>query len=145
MKKNKLLILMIVMILVLVNSGVASAAVFRPAPPPTTLNLKVSFSPITIYPPLVIFTATLSRASVDSDILPVVDYFLVTPTLCSLQELSSDNLCDPRMIYLGSAQLNPCGQAVFSRQMEPGAYTAVARIKINGTTVWSNYVSFKVP
>ena len=146
MSKNKLLVLGIVLILLIANSGIASADPSPgPVPQPPMLSLKVTISPITIYPPLVVFTATLSRLSSSGDIPPVVDYFLVSPSLCFSSPSSIGILCDPSLTYLGSARVNQHGEAVFSRQMKPGAYTAVARVNVAGTTIWSSYVSFQVP
>jgi hypothetical protein len=146
MSKNKLFILLVVLILVLVNSGIAAATTAPgPTPQPPMLSLKVTISPITIYPPWVIFTATLSRLPTSGDILPAVDYYLVSPSLCLSSALSTGILCDPSLTYLGSARVNQYGEAVFSQQMKSGAYTAVARVNFSGTTIWSSNVSFQVP
>jgi hypothetical protein len=146
MSKNKLFILLVVLILLVVNSGIASATTAPgPTPQPPMLSLKVTISPITIYPPLVLFTATVSRLPSSGDIPPVVDYFLVSPSLCFSSALSTGILCSPTLNYLGSAQVNRYGEAVFSQQMKAGAYTAVARINISGATIWSSNVSFQVP
>lgn len=147
MSKNKLIILVIVLVLVLANFGVALASDPSPIipPQPNTLSLDVDFSPLPIYPPLMIFTATLNRVPPSIGPVPVVDYYLVLPDICSAPPMSTTKGCYPNLAYLGSAQVDRNGQAFFSKQMSRGGYTALARVTISGVTVWSNEVSFKVP
>jgi hypothetical protein len=145
MFKKKHLILLIVLTILLVNTGMASALVSAPEPQPVTLALAVKISPVRIYPPLVIFTATLSRVPPMTFNMPVVDFFTQVPVICQGIESTDTGVCGSPVSYLGSAKFNPEGQAILSKQMKPGTYTAIARTQVNGAWIFSNELSFEVP
>ena len=54
------------------------------------------------------------------------------------------NYSETTVVYLGSAPVNQAGQAVLSRQLYPGTYTAIARLVINSRVIWSNAVTYLV-
>jgi len=54
------------------------------------------------------------------------------------------NLAGTRVEYLGSAPVTQTGQAVLSKQMNPGTYTTIARVVINSQVIWSNTVTYQV-
>jgi len=94
-----------------------------------TLTLTVKQSPLTIWPPIMIYTAQLSYVPSITTAQLKVDFY---------------NLAGTRVEYLGSAPVNQQGQAELSRQMKPGTYTAIARVVINAQVVWSNPVTYQV-
>jgi hypothetical protein len=94
-----------------------------------TLTLTVTQSPLTIYPPIMIYTAQLSYVPSITSTQLMVDFY---------------NLEGTGLVYLGSSPLNQKGQAVLSKQMKPGTYSAIARVMINSHLIWSNIVTYKV-
>jgi len=134
MSKSVIIKTGIILALVLSISGVALAADIGPIRPPT-LKLSVTQSPLTIYPPIMIYTAQLSYLP------PVVSN---APLMVDFYNLSTDSSVD-KMEYLGSAPVDKTGKAVLSKQMKAGAYVAIAKIVLNGQTIWSNKVEYKVP
>ncbi len=93
------------------------------------LNLTVTQSPLTIYPPIMIYTAQV-------DCLPT--------TTSSKLKVDFYNLSGNTLEYLGSAPMDQTGKAVLSKPMVPGTYTAIARMLINSQAIWSNTVTYKV-
>ncbi len=146
MSKTKLLIIAITLALLISNSVIAPAVAAGSAiqPQPYILNLKAEISPLTIYPPLVVFTATLNRLPPIMIESPAVEYYLVSPTVCSASLMRSI-ACNPKLVYMGSAPLNSQGQAIYTKQLYPGSYAVIARITYNGITTWSNEVAFNIP
>jgi hypothetical protein len=101
-----------------------------PIPGYPRLTLTVTQSPLTVYPPIMIYTAQLSYVPPAPSTQFKVDFF---------------NLSWTGWEYLGSAIVNPKGEAVLSKQMHAGKYTAIARVVINSRSIWSNAVTYKVP
>jgi hypothetical protein len=94
-----------------------------------TLTLTVTQSPLAVYPPIMIYTAQLSFVPPATSVQLKVDFY---------------NLAGTGLEYLGSAPLNPAGQAVLSRQIYPGEYNALAGMRFNSHEIWSNIVPYKV-
>jgi hypothetical protein len=136
MLKNKFVnisfILALVLALVLSVAGVVLAAGSGPVPAPPTLKLTVEQSPLTVYPPFMIYTAQLSYVPTNSSTQLTVDFYNLTASGTTME-------------YLGSAPVDKTGKAVLSKQMKAGSYTAIASIVINTQTIVSNKVTYKVP
>jgi len=93
------------------------------------LKLSVTQSPLTIYPPIMIYTAELDCAPTTSSAVLKVDFY---------------NLSGNKLEYLGSAPIDQTGKAVLSKSRYPGTYTAIARVVINTREIWSNPVMYTV-
>ena len=93
------------------------------------LKLAVTQSPLAIYPPIMIYTAQLSY---------------MPPTPSAQLKVDFYNISGTKVEYLGSAPVNQAGQAVLSKQIHPGTYSAIARVVINSHVIWSNIVTYKV-
>ena len=136
MLKNKfvniLFVLALVLALVLSIAGAALAAGSGPVPAPPTLKLTVAQSPLTVYPPIMIYTAQLSYVPSPISTKLKVDFYNLLPSGTGMQ-------------YLGSALVDSTGKAVLNKQMTAGTYTAIASILINTQTIWSNKVTYKIP
>jgi hypothetical protein len=96
------------------------------------LKLTVEKSLLTIYPPLIIYTAQLSFMPPVSSTQLVADFYNIIPSSTQLD-------------YLGSAPFDKTGKAVFNKQILPGIYTAIAKTVIDGIVIWSNKVEYRVP
>jgi hypothetical protein len=131
-KLNILVILALVLVLALSAVGAALAADPGPVPAPPTLKLGVTQSPLTVYPPIMIYTAQLS-------------YVPPTPTTQLVVDFYNQSSTGTAIVYLGSAPVNSTGKAVLNKQMTAGTYTAIAKIVIGTQTIWSNKVLYKVP
>lgn len=92
------------------------------------IRLTVTQSPLAIYPPIMIYTAQLT---------------VLIPTPSAGFTVDFYNLSEIGLEYLGSV-VTWTGQAVLSRQIKPGTYTAIARVVINSHAFWSNEVNYKV-
>jgi hypothetical protein len=99
-----------------------------PVPGVPPIRLTVTQSPLAIYPPIMIYTAQLT---------------VLIPTPSAGFTVDFYNLSGIGLEYLGSV-VTQTGQAVLSRQMNPGTYTAIARMVINSQVYWSNEVTYKV-
>lgn len=122
---KKLLLILTLVLTVSLSLGVAFA---EPTIP--TLTLTVEKSPLTIWPPMMIYTAKLS---------PVPSSGI---NQCNFLN-SPEGM--PRWITIGSAPFNNLGIAQIHVQMNPGEYQAMANTTINGTLIKSNIVHYKVP
>ena len=131
-KLNIIFILALVLVLALSAVGAALAAGSGPVPAPPTLKLTVTQSPLTIYPPMMIYTAQLSYMPSPASTQLKVDFYNLLPSGTGMQ-------------YLGSAPVDSTGKAVLNKQMTAGTYTAISSIVINSLTIWSNKVTYKVP
>jgi hypothetical protein len=100
-----------------------------PIPRYPTLTLTVTQSPLTVYPPIMIYTAQLSY---------------VPPTPSTQLKIDFFNLSWTDWEYLGLAIVSPKGEAVLSKQMHAGTYLAIARVVINSRSIWSNAVIYMV-
>jgi hypothetical protein len=89
----------------------------------------VTQSPLAIYPPIMIYTAQL---------------MVMIPIPATGVKVDFYNLQETGLEYLGSAEMGKMGQAVLSKQMCPGTYTAIARAAINSLVIWSNPVPYTV-
>ena len=69
----------------------------------------------------------------------------VPPVISVQLKVDFFHLVGTGLEYLGSAAVDPAGEAVFSQQTEPGSYTAIARVVIQTQVLWSNSVAFTVP
>ncbi|MGA2489393.1 MAG: hypothetical protein ABSF99_04295 [Anaerolineales bacterium] len=129
MTKIKLIHILFIIALVLCTTG--TAFVVNPGPVSTapTLKLTVTQSPLTIYPPVMIYKAQLSSLPTTSSVQLKVDFY---------------NMAGTGLVYLGSAPVDRTGTAVLNRQMKAGTYTAISRIVINWQIIWSNKVMYKV-
>jgi hypothetical protein len=130
MLKIRFVSIFLVVALALGVTGAALAQDPGPVPVPPTLKLSVTQSPLTIYPPVMIYTAQLSYVPPTPSALLKVDYYNVADT--------------GGLVYLGSATVDKTGKAVLNKQMHPGTYTAIARVVINQQVVWSNRVVYTV-
>jgi hypothetical protein len=130
MLKNKCVNFLFVIALVLCATGTAFAVYPGTVPVTPTLKLTVMKSPLTIYPPVIIYKAQLSLVPITSSAQLKVDFY---------------NLVGTGLNYLGSAPIDRTGVAVLSKQMKAGTYTAISRIVINTRVIWSNKVTYKVP
>ncbi|MCL6590707.1 MAG: hypothetical protein K6U80_12210 [Firmicutes bacterium] len=126
---KKILGIILIAILALSICGIALAADIGPALP--SLKLTVEMSPLDVYPPIMIYTAQLSYMPPVNTILKA-DFYHVDATSTA-------------PIYLGSAAFDKTGKAVLSKQIKAGAYIAYAITVINGTTIVSNKVEYRVP
>jgi hypothetical protein len=128
MLKRGIVVFIIIAVIALCFGNLAFAAV----PPMPDLKLTVEKSPLTIFPPLIIYTAQLSfMPSVTSTQL-VADFYHIVSSSTQLE-------------YLGSAPFDKTGKAVFHKQILPGSYTAIAKTVIDGIVIWSNKVPYQVP
>ena len=93
------------------------------------MKLSVTQSPLTIYPPIMIYTAQLM-------IMIPIPSTGVTVDFYNLQETGLE--------YLGSGKIGNNGEAVLNKQMCPGNYTAIARALINSLVLWSNLAAYTV-
>lgn len=130
MIKVKFVNVILVVALVLGGVGTVWAADSGSVSTAPTLKLAVTRSPLAIYPPVMLYTAQLSNAAPTSTAQWKVDYY---------------HLAGTGLVYLGSAPVDSTGQAVLSKQMSPGTYTAIARVVINQQVIWSNKVIYTVP
>jgi len=97
------------------------------------LKFSVTQSPLTVYPPFMVYTAQLSSVPVISTSVLKVEFYnssLVSPT--------------NQLELIGTALIDKTGKAVISKQMKAGAYVAVAKIMIGTNVIWSNKVEYKV-
>jgi hypothetical protein len=131
-KLNIILILALVLVLALSAAGAALAAKPEQSTVPT-LKLTVTKSPLTIYPPIMIYTAQLSPAPTSSSTVLTVDFY---------NQIGGQM---PPIQYLGSAPMDKTGKAVLNKQMLPGTYTAFCQVVIGTQTIVSNKVLYKVP
>jgi hypothetical protein len=93
------------------------------------LKLTVAQSPLTIYPPIMIFTAKL---------------MVLIPIPSTGMRVDFYNLVGYSLEYLGSGQIGNNGEALLNKQMCPGIYTTIARAEINNLALWSNPVTYTV-
>jgi hypothetical protein len=93
------------------------------------LKLTVARSSLTIYPPVMIFTAKLMILITIPSTGVRVDFY---------------NLVGNGLEFLGSGQIGNTGEALLNKQMCPGTYTAIARAEINSLVLWSNPVPYMV-
>jgi hypothetical protein len=121
-------------LIVILAASLCSSAFAEAVPVLPTLKLSVTQSPLTIYPPYMIYTAQLS-------FMPPVS---TTKLKADFYNYNLNSTIDNRG-YIGSAYFDNTGKAVFSVQMEKGAYVALAKAVINGVTIESNKVEYKVP
>jgi len=99
------------------------------------LKLSVEQSLLAIYPPYMIYTAQLSFVPPLTTSRLIADFYNINSNADSVNN---------RLEYLGSIPFDKSGQAVLSKQLKPGYYIAVAKTVINGVTIWSNKVEYKV-
>ena len=125
MFKKLLLIAMLTLLVTISFSTLASGS---------DLTLTVQKSPLDIYPPMMIYTASLNWPLPISSTTQIrVDFY-------------NGLVGGPPMILIGSALLDlRTGKAVLNKQMNPGSYMAVAQTTVNGTVYVSNTVYYKVP
>jgi hypothetical protein len=128
---KKWLGLLLIMVLLISFCGIISAEIL-PAPP--TLKITVEKSPLTIYPPLIIYTAQLSYMPTGTATIPVCDFHNI--------DFNSPSQIAP---IIGSVPFDVTGKAVLRIQIKPGSYIAFAQTKINGKDIYSNRVQYKVP
>jgi len=133
MMKKRILGFILILVIALTLGSLAIAADTDPALP--TLKLSVAQSPLTIYPPYIIYTAQLSFLPPLTTARIVADFYNINDAAGSY---------DTKMEYLGSIPFDNTGQAVLSKQMKPGYYVAIAKTVINGVIIWSNKVEYKV-
>jgi hypothetical protein len=131
MMKKRIISFICILVIALALGNFAFAADLTPALP--ELKLSVQQSPLAIYPPFMIYTAQLSF------IPPIIS----TQLVADFYNISLDSPVST-LDYLGSVPFDKTGKAVLGRQIKPGVYTAVAKTVINGVTVWSNKVEYKV-
>jgi hypothetical protein len=89
----------------------------------------VAQSPLTIYPPIMIYTAKL---------------MVMIPIPSTGVKVDFYNLEETGLEYLGSGMIDNHGEALLSKQMCPGNYTAIARAEVNSLVIWSNPVTYTV-
>lgn len=130
MLKIRFVSIILILALALGVTGAALAQDPGPVPVPPTLKLSVTQSPLTIYPPVMIYTAQLSYVPPTPSALLKVDYYNIADT--------------GGLVYLGSAMIDSTGKAVLTRQMRPGTYTGIARVVISQQVIWSNRVVYTV-
>jgi len=128
MMKKRITGFIIVMIIALVFCSLSLANDSLPVLP--ELKLSVQQSPLTVYPPYMIYTAQLSFMPTNTTTRLVAEFLNITNNAES---------------YIGSMPFDKSGQAVLSKQMKQGYYVAIAKTVINGVTIWSNKVEYKVP
>lgn len=132
MFKKILLVSMLVLLVTLSFGTVFSAGPSQIEP---DLFLTVQQSPLAIYPPIMIYTATLNWP------LPIV-----STTQIMVNFYNGPAITMPPMVLIGSAPLDlRTGKAVLNKQMQAGSWEAVAQTTINGQTHVSNAVFYKVP
>lgn len=124
----------ILLIVVLAASLCSFALAEEPISVLPTLKLTVTQSPLAVYPPYIIFTAQLSFMPPNSAVKPKADFYNFD--LNSTVGNSG---------YIGSAYFDNTGKAVFSKQIPRGAYVAQAKVVIDGKTIESNKVEYKIP
>jgi hypothetical protein len=95
----------------------------------SALKLTVTQSPLTIYPPIMIYTAQL---------------LVMIPIPSTGVQVDFYNLQETGLEYLGSAEMGNMGQAMLSKQVCPGTYTAIAQAVINSLVIWSNPLPYTV-
>lgn len=134
MFKKSIVGFIIIMVIALALGNFAFAADLTPVLP--ELKLSVEQSPLTIYPPFMIYTAQLSFMPPITSTRLVADFYNFN--------MISDGTGTSILDYLGSVPFDKSGKAVLGKQITPGIYTAVAKTVINGVTVWSNKVEYKV-
>ena len=128
-------ILLVSLLVFLVSFSFGSVFSAGPGPIAPDLTLTVQQSQIAIYPPIMIYTATLNWPLPISTTTQIVVDFYNGPAITM-----------PPMVLIGSAILDPTtGKAVLNKQMQAGSWEAVARTTINGTTLVSNAVFYKIP
>lgn len=132
MMKKRIVGLIFILVITLAFGNFAFAADLTPAIP--DLKLSVAQSPLAVYPPFMIYTAQLSFMPPIISTQLVADFF----------NINADSTGSSLLDYLGSVPFDNTGKAVLGKQMKPGIYTAVAKTVINGVTVWSNKVQYKV-
>ena len=93
------------------------------------LKLTVTQSPLTIFPPVMIFTAELR---------------VMIPIPSTGVKVDFYNLAGTGLEYLGSGMIGNHGEAVLNKQMCPGKYTTIARAEVNSLVLWSNAVAYTV-
>lgn len=120
-------LLLIAILVLLVTLGFSTFALGA------DLTLTVQKSPLDIYPPMMIYTASLNWPLPISSTTQIrVDFY-------------NGLVGGPPIILIGSAMLNQqTGKAVLNKQMNPGSYQAVAQTTINGQSYVSNVVLYKV-
>jgi hypothetical protein len=122
------IILVIVSMFIFFSTGSADIEPVKPV-----LKLTVEQSPLEIYPPIMIYTATLNYfPPVTAECLKVAFYNI---------DESSESADSG---YLGSAVFNREGKAVLSKQIRPGKYVAIAKTRIHWRVIVSNKVKYIV-
>jgi hypothetical protein len=132
MMKKRIAGFILIMVIALALGNFAFAADLTPALP--DLKLSVQQSPLAVYPPFMIYTAQLSFMPPIISAQLVADFYNINP----------DSTGSSFLEYLGSVPFDKTGKAVLGKQIKPGVYTAVAKTVINGVTIWSNKVDYKV-
>jgi hypothetical protein len=135
MLKNKFVKILLVIALMVCTMGTAFVPSARRVPVAPILKLTVTQSPLTVYPPIMIYRAQLSYLPPTPSAKLMVDFYNISSTA---------TVTNTGLVYLGSAPVDRTGVAVLSKQMKAGIYTAVARIVINRQVIWSNKVTYKV-
>ena len=132
MLRNKILMIVLTIAILTSLNGISFAADVIPVLP--ELKLSVEQSPLTIYPPIIIYKAQLSYVPVITASELKVDFYNTV--------IDTTNVA--RLEYLGSAPVDPkTGIATLSTQIKPGAYTAISKTIINKQTIWSNKIDYK--
>ncbi len=131
MLKKRMIGFTIIAVIALVFCNLAFADEMTPVLP--DLKLAVEQSPLTVYPPIIIYTAQLGFMPPIISNQLVADFYHINPD-------SSSAILE----YLGSVPFDKTGKAVFFKQIKPGIYTAIAKTVINGLVVWSNRVEYIV-
>ena len=107
MFKKSLIAVIFIMVIALAIGNLAFAADITPALP--ELKLSVEQSPLTVYPPYMIYTAQLSFVPPITTSQLVADFY----------NINTDGVTN-YLEYLGSIPFDKTGKAVLSRQMKPG-------------------------
>lgn len=128
---KKWLGILLIMVFVVSFCGIVSADIL---PVPPTLRITVEQSPLTIYPPTMIYTAQLSYIPPVATTIPVCDFHNI--------DFNSPSAIAP---IIGSVPFDSTGKAVLRVQIKPGSYIAFAKTKLNGKIIYSNRVEYKVP
>jgi hypothetical protein len=129
MLKNRFMIGLFVITLIVCSTGTAFTSPQGPLPVAPTLTLTVTKSPLAIYPPVIIHTAKLGILPTMSPVQYKVDFY---------------SLASTGWVLLGSATMDRTGKAVLSKQMKAGTYTVMAQVVIGGKVITSNKVTYKV-
>ena len=134
--KRSLLSLVLAFMLVVAFGSVSLADNVSPGIPPT-LKLEVTQSPLAVYPPIMIYTATLSPIPIDTSRQIIIDFYNA--------KYDPAGIVAPEFEYIGSAVLDPTtGQAKLAKSMYPGVYVAYCMTKSLGEPIYSEKVIYKV-